>query len=118
VSKRLTFLLLTEAHGCASAGNANELTRLASSSVSLLSRSSRLRALAARARTKFGKRSWHQIAAPPYTPKTLRGGHRASPTIWRVGQLSAPSSHRSAVPSDQAEKQAGARDAMNLPSGS
>ena len=52
----LRFLPATEAHSSASSGNAHGLARIASSRVFLLSRSSRLRALAALARTRFGNR--------------------------------------------------------------
>ena len=51
-----------EAQNSASPGNANGLTRLASSRVSLLSRSARLRALASRARTRFGNPRLRQNA--------------------------------------------------------
>jgi hypothetical protein len=67
-----TFLLETEAHSSASSGNANGLTRLASSRVSLLFRSSPFRALAARARTRFGNPNTRQNAA------RLRPFHRLS----------------------------------------
>ena len=72
--------LMTEAHNSASSGNANGLTRLASSNASRLSRSSRLCAFPARARTKFGNPGWRQNAARCSPPRRLRAPARKVPT--------------------------------------
>jgi hypothetical protein len=81
VSKRLTFLLLTEAHSCASSGNANGLTRLASFECLSCESLFPIACLSCPRSDQVRETKLAPNCSAPLYPKTLRGGHRAPPTI-------------------------------------